>query len=42
MVRKGDSLDEIDRRMKVAGEEVKDYMMYDYLIINDNFDRALA
>ena len=28
--------------MKVAGEEVKDYRMYDYLIINDNFDRALA
>src|SRR4030067_1813796 len=42
MVRKGDSMDEINRRMKVAGEEVKDYGMYDYLIINDNFDRALA
>jgi len=42
MVRKGDSIDEINRRMKVAGEEVKDYRMYDYLIINDNFDRALA
>ena len=28
--------------MKVAGEEIKDYRMYDYLIINDNFDRALA
>ncbi len=41
MVRKGDSIDEIDRRMKVAGEEVKDYRMYDYLIINDNFDKAL-
>ncbi len=42
MVRKGDSIDEINRRMKVACEEVKDYRMYDYLIINDNFDRALA
>jgi len=42
MVRKGDSIDEINRRMKVAGEEVKDYRMYDYLIINDDFDRALA
>ncbi len=42
VVRKGDSTDEINRRMKVAGEEVKNYRMYDYLIINDNFDRALA
>lgn len=42
MVRKGDSMDEINRRMKVAGEEVKDYRMYDYLIINEDFDRALA
>ncbi len=42
MVRKGDSTDEIERRMKAAGEEVKDYMMYDYLIINDDFDRALS
>src|SRR4030065_1372617 len=42
MVRKGDSIDEINRRMKVAGEEGRAYGMYDYLIINDNFDRALA
>ena len=42
MVRKGDSIDEINRRMKVACEEVKDYRMYDYLIIKDDFDRALA
>lgn len=40
-VRKGDSPEEIERRLKKAKEEVKDYTMYDYLIINDNFDMAL-
>ncbi len=42
MVRKGDSHDEIDRRLRVAREEVRDYRIYDYLIINDDFDRALS
>lgn len=42
MVRKGDSPDEINKRLKMAGEEVKDYRIYEYLIINEDFDRALA
>ncbi|MBI5755375.1 MAG: guanylate kinase [Nitrospirae bacterium] len=41
-VRKGDTPKEIKRRLKVAREEVKDYRMYDYLIVNDDFDRALG
>ena len=41
-VRKGDTPEEIKRRLKVAREEVKDYRMYDYLIVNDDFDKALG
>jgi len=41
MVRKGDSPDEIRRRLENASKEAKDYRMYDYLIINDHFDVAL-
>jgi guanylate kinase len=40
-VRKGDTPDEIIRRLDKASEEAKDYRMYDYLIINGNFDEAL-
>lgn len=40
-VRKGDTPDEIRRRLEKASEEAKDYRMYDYLIINDHFDTAL-
>ncbi len=40
-VRKGDTPDEIKRRLDNANEEAKDYRMYDYLIINDDFDTAL-
>lgn len=39
--RKGDTPDEIKRRLDNAREEAKDYRMYDYLIINDDFDTAL-
>lgn len=41
MVRKGDTPDEIRRRLEKASEEAKDYRMYDYLVINDDFDIAL-
>lgn len=40
-IRKGDSPDEIRRRLNMAREEVKEYRIYDYLIINDDFVIAL-
>ena len=40
-IRKGDSPDEIMRRLKMAREEVKEYRIYDYLIVNDDFVVAL-
>jgi len=40
--RKSDHEDEIKRRMLRARDEIKDYAMYDYIIINRDFERALA
>lgn len=40
-VRKGDTPDEIRLRLEKASEEAKDYRMYDYLVINDDFNIAL-
>jgi guanylate kinase len=40
--RKSDHEDEIRKRMKKAREEIRDYSMYDYLIVNRDFDRALT
>lgn len=40
-VRKGDSPEEILRRLKIASEEVKNYRMYEYLVINDDFHMAI-
>jgi guanylate kinase len=40
--RKSDQEDEIKKRMRRAREEIRDYTMYDYLIVNRDFDRALA
>jgi guanylate kinase len=40
--RKSDHEDEIKKRMRRAREEIKDYAMYDYIIINRDFDRALT
>lgn len=40
--RKSDHEDEIRKRMSRAREEIKDYAMYDYIIVNRDFDRALA
>lgn len=39
--RRSDNEQEIKRRMQRAREEIKDYPMYDYLIVNRDFDRAL-
>ncbi len=40
--RKSDQDEEIKKRLRRAREEIKDYAMYDYLIVNHDFDRALA
>ena len=39
--RKSDHEDEIRRRMQRSREEIRDYAMYDYIILNRDFDRAL-
>jgi guanylate kinase len=39
--RKSDHEDEIRKRMRRAREEIKDYALYDYLVVNRDFDRAL-
>jgi len=40
--RKSDNEDEIGRRMQRSREEIRDYALYDYLIVNRDFDRALT
>ena len=32
----------IRKRMRRAREEIKDFRMYDYVIVNRDFDRALS
>ena len=40
--RRSDDENEIRKRMRRAHEEIKDYAMYDYIIVNRDFDRALT
>ena len=40
--RKSDREDEIRKRMRRAVDEIRDYALYDYLIVNRDFERALA
>jgi guanylate kinase len=40
--RKSDHEEEIRKRMGRAKEEMRDFGMYDYIIVNREFDRALA
>ena len=40
--RKSDNEDEIKKRMRRARDEIRDYAMYDYIIVNREFERALA
>ncbi len=40
--RKSDNDEEINKRMRRAREEIKDFNMYDYIIVNRDFDRALT
>jgi len=42
MNRKQDSEDIIDRRMREATSEMSHYSEFDHLVVNDNFDLALA
>lgn len=39
--RMSDSAEEIERRLRRAREEIRDYRSYDYVIVNDEFERAL-
>ena len=40
--RKSDHEEEIKKRMRRSREEIKDFRMYDYIIVNRDFDRALS
>jgi guanylate kinase len=40
--RRSDDEKEIRKRMGRAHEEIKDYLMYDYIIVNRDFDRAVT
>lgn len=40
--RMSDSADDIDMRIKTASKEIKEYKNYDYVIVNDKIDTALA
>jgi len=39
--RQSDQEDEIKKRMRRAQEEIRDYKMYDYIVVNRDFDQAL-
>ncbi len=40
--RRSDHENEIKKRMLRARDEIRDYIMYDYVIVNRDFDRALV
>jgi guanylate kinase len=40
--RKSDREDEIRRRLQRAIDEIRDYGMYDYIVVNRDFERALT
>ncbi len=40
--RKSDHEDEIQKRMRRAADEIRDYAMYDYIVVNRDFERALS
>jgi guanylate kinase len=40
--RKSDHEEEIKKRMRRAREEIKDFALYDYIVVNRDFDRALT
>jgi guanylate kinase len=40
--RMSDSADDIERRLRRAREEMRDYRKYNYVIVNDDFEEALS
>jgi guanylate kinase len=40
--RRTDSMDEIEQRLQIARDEIKQISHYDYLVINDDLDTAVA
>jgi guanylate kinase len=40
--RKSDREDEIRKRMQRAVDEIRDYGIYDYIVVNRDFERALS
>jgi guanylate kinase len=40
--RKSDHEDEIRKRMQRAIDEIRDYSLYDYIVVNRDFERALS
>jgi guanylate kinase len=40
--RKSDREDEIRKRMRRAVDEIRDYGLYDYIVVNRDFERALS
>ncbi len=40
--RKSDHEEEIQKRMRRAVDEIRDYAMYDYIVVNREFERALS
>jgi guanylate kinase len=40
--RRSDPLEEIERRLVHAYEEIKHYKKYQYVVINDNFEKAVG
>jgi guanylate kinase len=40
--RKSDREDEIQKRMRRAADEIRDYGLYDYIVVNRDFERALS
>jgi guanylate kinase len=40
--RKSDQEEEIQRRLRRAADEIREYQMYDYIVVNRDFERALS
>ena len=40
--RNTDTMEEIDKRLRIASEEIKQICYYDYLVINDELDQAVS
>jgi len=40
--RRSDREDEIRKRMQRAADEIRDYALYDYIVVNRDFERALS